>query len=32
MIALACVISAAVLPLPCQADVKSDFVNPPLKL
>jgi hypothetical protein len=31
MIALVCLISATVLPVPCQADVKSDFVNPPLK-
>jgi len=31
MIALACIISAMVLPVSCNADVKSDFVNPPLK-
>jgi hypothetical protein len=31
MIALACLICATVLPVPCQADLKSDFVNPPLK-
>jgi hypothetical protein len=29
--ALACIISAVALPVPCRADVKSDFVNPPLK-
>ena len=31
MIALACIISAMVVPVSCKADVKSDFVNPPLK-
>jgi len=31
MIVLAWIIGAMVLPSPCQADVKSDFVNPPLK-
>ena len=31
MIALACLLSATALPLSCQADLKSDFVNPPLK-
>jgi len=31
MIALACVIIAMALPVSCKADVKSDFVDPPLK-
>jgi hypothetical protein len=31
MIALVCLLSAMVTLLPCQAGVKSDFVNPPLK-
>jgi hypothetical protein len=31
MIALVCLISATVLPLPCKADLKSDFVHPLLK-
>jgi hypothetical protein len=28
---LACITIATVLPVPCAADMKSDFVNPPLK-
>ncbi|MCY2954239.1 MAG: glycosyl hydrolase [Planctomycetota bacterium] len=31
MIALVCLIFATVLPVPCKADQKSDFANPPLK-
>ena len=31
LLSLACLIGAAVLAAPCRADVKSDFVNPPLK-
>ena len=31
MIALVCLISAIALALPCKADLKSDFVQPPLK-
>ena len=31
MLILACITIATVLPAPCAADMKSDFVNPPLK-
>jgi hypothetical protein len=31
IVALSCIIGNTVLPGPCQADVKSDFANPPLK-
>ncbi len=31
LIALACLLSAAILPLSCPAGVNSDFINPPLK-
>jgi len=31
LLTLACVFGGALVPLPCQADVKGDFVKPPLK-